>query len=363
MSEVFETLKKKSDTSVEVYPNIKNQNIPNGAVTTDKIADDNVTTSKIADGSVTSAKINDGAVTGSKIADGSVGISKLADGSVSSSKILNSAVTTDKINTQAVTTTKIADGSVTSVKIADNNVNTNNINGKAVTTAKLDDGAVTYPKIADGSVSDVKIATKGVKSTNIDDKAVTWDKIHDEAVKTAKLDNKAVTTAKLDDEAVTNAKLGLGSVGYINLDTTLMYRLDMIMNTHQIVIGDNNDNYLVNFGTTTLAEDFYTYSQSEIADALDFDKAQADYTTTDLQILKYIIDGIHKNVLGSYSVTRIYNDYEFTIGIISSNYIIRMKHNGNTTFELQFNSSLSITSYINTGFVYINLISLINFAV
>lgn len=49
MSKVYETLKKKNDTSVEVYPNIERQNIPNGAVNTDKIDDRAINYNKLND--------------------------------------------------------------------------------------------------------------------------------------------------------------------------------------------------------------------------------------------------------------------------------------------------------------------------
>ena len=49
MSEILQTLRKKNDTSVEVYPNIKSANIPDGAVTTAKINDGAVTLDKVED--------------------------------------------------------------------------------------------------------------------------------------------------------------------------------------------------------------------------------------------------------------------------------------------------------------------------
>lgn len=67
MSKVYETLKKKNDTSVEVYPNIERTNIPDGAINTAKIEDNSITTNKIVDDAVTTAKINDGAVTEAKM--------------------------------------------------------------------------------------------------------------------------------------------------------------------------------------------------------------------------------------------------------------------------------------------------------
>lgn len=69
MSEILQTLRKKNDTSVEVYPNIKSDNIPADAITTAKILDGAVTENKINTGAVTSSKIGDGAVTLDKVED------------------------------------------------------------------------------------------------------------------------------------------------------------------------------------------------------------------------------------------------------------------------------------------------------
>ena len=87
MSKVYETLKKKNDTSVEVYPNIERQNIPNGAVNSAKIEDGSITTSKLNDGSTTTSKIADNSITSAKIYDGAVTSAKISDGAVTSAKL------------------------------------------------------------------------------------------------------------------------------------------------------------------------------------------------------------------------------------------------------------------------------------
>ena len=96
MSEVITTLNKKGDRSVEIYPNIKEANIPTGAVTTGKLADGAVTTAKIADGSVTTAKIQDASVTTAKIQDGAVTTAKIGTGAVTESRIANGSITASK---------------------------------------------------------------------------------------------------------------------------------------------------------------------------------------------------------------------------------------------------------------------------
>ena len=49
MSKVYETLKKKNDTTVEVYPNIERPNIPDGAINTAKVEDKAITYNKLSD--------------------------------------------------------------------------------------------------------------------------------------------------------------------------------------------------------------------------------------------------------------------------------------------------------------------------
>lgn len=62
--------------------------------------------------------IPDGSITTTKLADGAVTSAKLASNAVTSGKINSNAVTSDKINSGAVTTAKLADANVTDVKLA-----------------------------------------------------------------------------------------------------------------------------------------------------------------------------------------------------------------------------------------------------
>ena len=72
------------------------------------------------------------------IPDGSITTAKLADYAVASAKIASSGVTASKIASSAVTAAKIASSAVTEAKIAPG----------AVTTSKLADAAITYQKLA-----------------------------------------------------------------------------------------------------------------------------------------------------------------------------------------------------------------------
>lgn len=96
---------------------------------------------EIPDGSITTAKLADNAVTSAKIKPSAVGTSQLADG----------AVTTDILADNSVTTNKIVDGAVTEAKLAPS----------SVATEKLQDLCVTTPKIADQAVDTTKLNTGG----------------------------------------------------------------------------------------------------------------------------------------------------------------------------------------------------------
>lgn len=145
MSEIIQTLRKKNDASVEIYPNIKADNIPANAVTTAKINDGAVTTAKINDGSVTTAKINDGAITTAKINDGAITTAKISDDAITTAKISDNAITTSKINNESVTSDKLADNSVITDKIADNQVTIDKLD--ASTRNKVNSSAVKKHKL------------------------------------------------------------------------------------------------------------------------------------------------------------------------------------------------------------------------
>lgn len=94
----FQTLREKDNPSNNVYPNVKSQNIPSDAITTEKIVDGAITLSKLASSSVNTSKIVPEAVTGDKLATGAVTSTRLASNAVTSQKISNQAVTERKLN-------------------------------------------------------------------------------------------------------------------------------------------------------------------------------------------------------------------------------------------------------------------------
>lgn len=102
--------------------------IPDGSITTAKLADGAVVANKIKAKTITGKELALGAVSGdiiqkntivaSNLAAGCVGAAAIADGAVTGDKIANAAVTVDKIADDSVNSDKIADGAVTSAKLA-----------------------------------------------------------------------------------------------------------------------------------------------------------------------------------------------------------------------------------------------------
>lgn len=101
--------------------------IPDGSITTAKLADNAVTSAKIKPSAVGTSQLAAGAVSGdiiqkntivaSKLADGCVGAAAIADGAVTEAKLAPSSVATEKLQDLCVTTPKIADQAVDTTKL------------------------------------------------------------------------------------------------------------------------------------------------------------------------------------------------------------------------------------------------------
>lgn len=106
---------------------------------------------EIPDGSITTAKLADHAVTSAKIKPSAVGTTQLAIGAVSGDIICSKTIVASKLADKTITGTQIADGAVTEAKLAPS----------SVATEKLQDLCVTTPKIADHAVDTTKLNTGG----------------------------------------------------------------------------------------------------------------------------------------------------------------------------------------------------------
>ena len=125
MSDLIKTLKS-SSTGDDVYPNIKEDNIPSGAVTSAKIGTSAVITGKINDGAVTTNKVSDGAITYEKLA---LALKNLIDGKASNYdlSLVQSALSSHTSNTSnphSVTKAQVGLGNVDNTSDANKPVST-----------------------------------------------------------------------------------------------------------------------------------------------------------------------------------------------------------------------------------------------
>ena len=122
---------------------------------------------------ITLGQIPDGSITTVKLATDAVTRAKILDGEIVEDKIANGAVTEDKIENNAVTADKIKDGEVVDGKLASLSVGTSNIKNFAVEENKLASNAVTNGKIKNGEIS--------------------WDKFSDQLKSSVQKQHKKIT--------------------------------------------------------------------------------------------------------------------------------------------------------------------------
>ena len=187
--------------------------VPDGTISTAKIADLAVTADKIANTTITATQLADTAITGGKIANATITATQIASDAVTTAKINAGAVTTAELGADAVDGTKIADDAIGSEHIADDAVVAAAIADDAVGSAQIADGAVDTARLGADAVTSAKIADDAVGSEHIADDAVVAAAIADDAVGSAAIADGAVDTARLGADAVTGAKLADDAVG------------------------------------------------------------------------------------------------------------------------------------------------------
>lgn len=113
---------------------------------------------EIPDGSITTAKLADNAVTSAKIKAKTITGKELALGAVSGDIIQSKTIVASKLADKTITGAQIADGAVTEAKLAPS----------SVATEKLQDLCVTTPKIADHAVDTTKLNTGGSSGGSVE---------------------------------------------------------------------------------------------------------------------------------------------------------------------------------------------------
>ena len=166
------------------------------------IPDGEITTPKLANGSVTESKIANLSVTFNKLASDAVGTSRIQDSAVTQAKIANSAVGPTQIASNAVTADAIADGAVNrSLMLGDNVLFPRMFTNSAVQASAIANNAVSEDKLS--SAVRNKLNASGTPGSG----SITTAMLANGAVTNAKLGSSAIATANIANNQVTEAKL------------------------------------------------------------------------------------------------------------------------------------------------------------
>lgn len=122
------------DTDDEMIPRVQLGSVP-FSVQALTVPDGSISTAKIADASVTQAKL--GADVGFSLDDGEVTTLKLANNAVTSAKIADGTVTAADLANSSVASAELVDNSVTSADILNGTITSADIAANAITSAQL----------------------------------------------------------------------------------------------------------------------------------------------------------------------------------------------------------------------------------
>ncbi len=174
-----------------VIERLKSEDIEDGAITTEKLANNAVTYTKIG-GTIPYSKLDlSASIVSNDIQDGTIQTQDIADGAITYTKI-SGTIPYDKLELSgAISSGDLKADSVDSSIIKDGSVDTEDIADGAITEAKIADNAVTYTKIVNGTI----------RTEDLADNAITSDKIADGAVTSSKLN---LTTLEADSATFTS---------------------------------------------------------------------------------------------------------------------------------------------------------------
>lgn len=200
----------------ERFP-IKEGDISNGAVSSDKIKNDaikenhivkdSITTEHLKANSITSDKIEAGQIKAEHILADQIKTEHLKAKLIDATKIQAEAILTEHlkanqieaqhIKADAIETDHIKAGQVVSDHILANQIKTEHLQANAITSDKILAGAITTEKLEADSVTADKILAGSIEADHIKTNAITTDKILANAITTDKLSANSVNADKI----------------------------------------------------------------------------------------------------------------------------------------------------------------------
>ena len=193
-----------------------------GAVTTDKIANDAVTADKIADDAVGSEHIQTGAVGTDEIADGAVGNADLAADSVTTDKIKDGTISSADLDTALKT------------KIDGKEDKTNKVT--AITGSEGEDANTLYPSV--GAVT--AWTQQQIENVEFDPSELAPGSINGDAIQDG-----TITSDQIADGTVGTGDIADGAITGDKLDETLAGQIADIDGKQDIAMGVGHENHIV----------------------------------------------------------------------------------------------------------------------
>jgi hypothetical protein len=146
--------------------------IPDGTITTPKLADGSVSSAKILDGTIQTIDLADGSVTSAKIAVGGVGQANLAANCVTTDKILDGTIVAGDIADRTITAAKLVAGTLTGNEIADGSIGTADLIANAISRYNIARGQTPNPTYAGAAAAD--LPDTGITFTSAGGDILAW---------------------------------------------------------------------------------------------------------------------------------------------------------------------------------------------
>lgn len=211
---------------------IKTAHLQADAVTADKIKAGSIESTHIKANQIDATHIKADAIETDHIKANQVVGSHILAGEIKANHLATNSVTADKIQAGTITGDKIYGGTITGDKIQAGTITGDKISGTTITGDKISAGAITTDKLGANSITSNKIATNQILAGHIKAGEIQATHIKAGAITSDKISAGAITSDKIGANAITSDKISAGSITANKLSTG-----ELITNVAQIKTG------------------------------------------------------------------------------------------------------------------------------
>ena len=211
---------------------IKTEHLQANTVTADKIKAGSIESTHIKANQIDASHIKADAIETDHIKANQVVGSHILAGEIKANHLATNSVTADKIQAGTITGDKIYGGTITGDKIQAGTITGGNIAGTTITGDKISAGAITTDKLGANSITSNKIGANQILAGHIKAGEIQATHIKANAITSDKISAGAITSDKIGANAITSDKISAGSITANKLSTG-----ELITNTAQIKTG------------------------------------------------------------------------------------------------------------------------------